>query len=110
MWFLCCPKRTLVVLRRSIKQKRREEMTTLTKNITDGRMYQQNLIKNASKKTLEILEDMHPGETMNFEELAEKVSPNWRIAIKAFDNLANLGYLEISDGGKESFGIIKKIS
>ena len=85
-------------------------MTTLTKNITDGRMYQQNLIKNASKKTLEILEDMHPGETMNFEELAEKVSPNWRIAIKAFDNLANLGYLEISDGGKESFGTIKKIS
>lgn len=98
-----------MVLRRSIKQKRRE-MTTLTKNITDGRMYQQNLIKNASKKTLEILEDMHPGETMNFEELAEKVSPNWRIAIKAFDNLANLGYLEISDGGKESFGVIKKIS
>jgi hypothetical protein len=109
MWFLCCPQRTLVVLRRSIKQKRRE-MTTLTKNITDGRMYQQNLIKNASKKTLEILEDMHPGETMDFEEIAEKVSPNWRIAIKAFDNLANLGYLEISDGGKESFGIIKKIS
>lgn len=99
-----------MVLRRSIKQKRREEMTTLTKNITDGRMYQQNLIKNASKKTLEILEDMHPGETMDFEELAEKVSPNWRIAIKAFDNLANLGYLEISDGGKESFGVIKKIS
>lgn len=98
-----------MVLRRSIKQKRRE-MTTLTKNITDGRIYQQNLIKNASKKTLEILEDMHPGETMNFEELAEKVSPNWRIAIKAFDNLANLGYLEISDGGKESFGVIKKIS
>jgi hypothetical protein len=85
-------------------------MTTLTKNITDGRMYQQNLIKNASKKTLEILEDMHPGETMNFEELAGKVSPNWRIAVKAFDNLANLGYLEIGDGGKESFGIIKKIS
>lgn len=99
-----------MVLCRSIKQKRRE-MTTLTKeNITDGRMYQQNLIKNASKKTLEILEDMHPGETMDFEELAEKVSPNWRTAIKAFDNLANLGYLEISDGGKESFGTIKKIS
>ena len=85
-------------------------MTTLTKNITDGRMYQQNLIKKASERTLEILESMHLGETMNFEELAEKVSPNWRIAIKAFDNLANLGYLEIGDGDKESFGTIKKIS
>lgn len=53
---------------------------------------------------------MRLGETIDFEELAEKVSPNWRIAIKAFDNLANLGYLEISDGGKESFGVIKKIS
>jgi hypothetical protein len=63
-----------------------------------------------SERTLEILESMRLGETMNFEELAEKVSPNWRIAIKAFDNLANLGYLEISDGGKESFGVIKKIS
>lgn len=86
-------------------------MTTLTKeNITDGRMYQQNLIKNASKKTLGILEGMHPGETMDFEELAEKVPPNWRIAVKAFDNLVNLGYLAISDGGKESFGTIKRIS
>lgn len=53
---------------------------------------------------------MRLGETIDFEELAEKVSPNWRIAIKDFDNLANLGYLEISDGGKESFDVIKKIS
>ena len=86
-------------------------MATLTKGkATNGRIYQQNLIKKTSERTLEILESMRLGETMNFEELAEKVSPNWRIAIKAFDNLANLGYLEISDGGKESFVIIKKIS
>lgn len=78
--------------------------------VTNGRIYQQNLIKKTSERTLEILESMRLGETMNFEELAEKVSPNWRIAIKAFDNLANLGYLEISDGGKKSFGVIKKIS
>ena len=86
-------------------------MATLTKGkITNGRIYQQNLIKKASERTLETLESMRLGETMDFEEIAEKVSPNWRIAIKAFDNLANLGYLEISDGDKESFGIIKKIS
>lgn len=78
--------------------------------VTNGRIHQQNLIKKTSERTLEILESMRLGETMNFEELAEKVSPNWRIAIKAFDNLANLGYLEISDGGKKSFGVIKKIS
>ena len=78
--------------------------------VTNGFIYQQNLIKKASERTLEILESMRLGETIDFEELAEKVSPNWRIAVKAFDNLVNLGYLEISDGGKESFGIIKRIS
>ena len=77
--------------------------------ITNGRTYQQNLIREASKKALEILGGMHSGETTPIEEFAEKISPNWRIAIKAFDNLADLGYLTITDNNdKVSCGIIRK--